>query len=205
MRETGSRPVAFCQNRAQWILHIGLLLFGHNLTWPSGTKSDPGRCRTIWSGPHWMQETGSGPVPFCQNRAQWFLHTGLLPEQILLATTWRGHPESNPAKLAQIRFGSEWLSGCGKTDPIRKKNRCAELFGPVSGKMELPRFQCPTSDSVPFFQRQSGLCCKRPTQIWFGSRRLSGCGQTDPVQKKAGVQESSGPVLAKWNRPATSF
>ena len=38
----------------------------------------------------------------------------------------------------------------------------------------------------------------------FGSEWLSGCGKTDPVRKKSGVQKSSGLVLAKRNRPASS-
>ena len=32
---------------------------------------------------------------------------------------------------------------------------------------------------------------------------MSGCGQTDPVRKQADVQESSGLVLAKQNRPGS--
>ena len=34
---------------------------------------------------------------------------------------------------------------------------------------------------------------------------LSGCGQEDPFRKKTDVQKSLGPVLAKWNWPASSF
>ena len=48
------------------------------------------------------------------------------------------------------------------------------------------------------------LCETSPDPIWFWIA-VSGCDQTDPAQKQAGVQESSGPVLAKRNRPATSF
>ena len=49
----------------------------------------------MWSGPSveeciqvWKWVTGSRLVALCQNQTQWFLRTGLLPDQMHLAQTW---------------------------------------------------------------------------------------------------------------------
>ena len=67
------------------------------------------------------------------------------------------------------------------------------------------RLSLPASDLVLCFQRRPGLhCAKLAQQIWSGQpgRVL---GQTDLIQKQAGVQESSGLVLVECDRPTTSF
>ena len=190
MRETGSRPVTFCQNRAQWILHTGLLPdrihlattwhghqepnrtvwsgpfvekrhrirswetgsgpvvfngtgkddcvlpepgpmilahqlasgpdpFGHNPTWPSRTKLDPGLFRTIWSRPSVEEqnqiECGKQEAAFCQNRAQWILLIGLLPYWIHLATTWHGHQEPNRTVWFRLFVEKQNRIGCRET------------------------------------------------------------------------------------------
>ena len=46
------------------------------------------------------------------------------------------------------------------------------------------------------------LCKTDPALTWMA---WSGFGRTRLVRKQAGVQESSGPVLAECNRTATSF
>ena len=46
------------------------------------------------------------------------------------------------------------------------------------------------------------LCKTSPDPIWMA---WSGFGQMDPVQQQAGVQQSSGLVLAECNRSTTSF
>ena len=43
----------------------------------------------------------SRPFVFCQNRAWWFLDTGLLLDQRCLAKTWPGHPDWIRASFAQ--------------------------------------------------------------------------------------------------------
>ena len=44
------------------------------------------------------------------------------------------------------------------------------------------------------------LCKTSPDTIWFWTA-LSGCGRKDPFRKKAGVQESSGPLPANASEP----
>ena len=68
-----------------------------NLSQSAGTKLDLGWFCTICSRLSveecnwvWKWETGGRPVVFCQNWAQWFLHTGLLLDQIRLINTWSG-------------------------------------------------------------------------------------------------------------------
>ena len=56
-----------------------------------------------------------------RNRARWFLHTGLLPDQMRLAKTWPGHPDRirvgfvhyDPSLL--YKNGTESI--CRKSDP----------------------------------------------------------------------------------------
>ena len=79
------------------------------------TKSDPGWFCTIWSGlpveeynVAWMWETGRRPVAFCQNQVWWFLHAGLLLDQMHLAKTWPGHPDRIWAGFAQYNLGLLW-------------------------------------------------------------------------------------------------
>ena len=67
------------------------------------------------------------------------------------------------------------------------------------------QIRLPASDSVSFLQRRPRhIVQNRPRSdlIWMA---WSGLGQTDLVQKQAGVQESLGPVLAQNNWPATRF
>jgi len=60
---------------------------------------------------------------------------------------------------------------------------------------------CPLAHSVAFFHRCPVSCRAEPARIQFGSGWLSGFGQTDPVQKQAGVLESSSLLLASASEP----
>ena len=73
--------------------------FGQNVTQSARTKSDPGWFRTILSGTSveernqfWKLETGAGRFRSVRNRAQRFLHTSLLPDQMCLAKPWPCRP-----------------------------------------------------------------------------------------------------------------
>ena len=57
----------------------------------------------------------------------------------------------------------------------------------------------PLSDSDAFFHRRPGSYCAKPAWIQFGF------GYMHLVWKQAGVQESSGLILAERNQPTTSF
>ena len=73
--------------------------FGQNVTQSARTKSDPGWFCTILSGTSveerkqfWKLETGAGRFRSVRNRAQRFLHTSLLPDQMCLAKPWPCRP-----------------------------------------------------------------------------------------------------------------
>ena len=102
--------IGFGHKRAWRFLHIGLLPERILLakTWQSArTKSDPAwfctECSELYMeecNRVWKWKNGSGPVVFCQNRAQGFLHISLLPDQMHLAKTWPGrHSRSNPDRF----------------------------------------------------------------------------------------------------------
>ena len=103
------------------------------------------------------------------------------------------------------------LSGClyetvrsGPNGSGPGARRCARIPGTGSGETQLARHQFPASHSVPFFEYSQTaritLCETGPDPVWFRVT-VSGLGQTDPVRKQAGVQESSGQVLAKTSVP----
>ena len=85
--------------------------FGQNVTQSARTKSDPGWFRTILSrtsveerNQFWKLETGAGRFRSVRNRAQRFLHTSLLPDQMCLAKPWPCRPSrSDPGQ-----FGTIW-------------------------------------------------------------------------------------------------
>ena len=65
-------------------------------------------------------ETGSRLMALCQNQAWWFLHTGLLPDEIHLAKTWPGHPDQIWVGFAQYDLGLLWKNGTkldARTEP----------------------------------------------------------------------------------------
>ena len=65
-----------------------------------------------------------------------------------------------------------------------------------------PATSFPLSDPARLFHRRSRiiLCKTSPGLIQFWLI-VSGLGQTDPVRKQSGVQESSGPLLASVSQP----
>ena len=77
-----------------------------------------------------------------------------------------------------------------------------ESLGPVSGRIQTARYQFITFrlGSVLPQTSQITLCKTSPDPIWFWLI-VSGFGQTDPLRKQAGVQESSGPLLASAAKP----
>ena len=91
-----------------------------------------------YPGRLWINETESknrklvaGRFRPARNRAKWFLHTSLLPDQMCLAKPWPGHPDwirVGLAQMIQAFFGKKrnW-NGCGKLDPaytIRPDSGC---------------------------------------------------------------------------------
>ena len=101
-----------------------------------------------------------------------------------------------------------WMawSGSGQTDLVWKQAGVQESSGPVSGRTQPARYQLPTFRLGSVLPQTSRIIlCKTspdPIEFWL---IVSGLGQTDPVRKQAGVQESCGPLLAGRKRPATSF
>ena len=94
-----------------------------------------------------------------------------------------------------------WMtwSGLGQTHLVWKQASVQESFGPGSGIMQLDMGLLPVSyfslgcilaQMVQIILRKTG-----PDPIWFWLT-VSGMGQTDPVRKQAGVQESLVPLLA---------
>ena len=90
-----------------------------------------------------------------------------------------GLDQSYCAKQAWIQFGSGW--------PFRVVAKRIRSGSKLVGK----------NHWAWFWQNATG-----PNPIWFWMA-MSGCGQTDSIRKQAGVQESSGPVLA--NRPRSDL
>ena len=89
-----------------------------------------------------------------------------------------------------------WL-GFGQTHLFWKLASVQESLGPVSGRTQPARYQFPTFRLRSVLPQTSRIIlCKTspgPIKFWLG---VSCFGQTDPVRKQAGVQESSGPLLA---------
>ena len=74
-------------------------------------------------------------------------------------------------------------------------SRCARIIGPGTGRTQPARYQFPTfrlGCLLPQTARTI-LWETSPGPLWFW-QTVSGLGQTDPVRKRAGVQESSGPL-----------
>ena len=92
--------------------------FDQNLTQSARTKSDPGCFCTILSGTSWKNGTESesgklvaGRLSPARNRARWFLHTSLLPDQVRLAKPWPGHPDRTRVGFAQYDPCLLWKNG----------------------------------------------------------------------------------------------
>ena len=109
----------------------------------------------------------------------------------------------------QFRFSKEcakpiWMSwsGFGQTHLVRKQAGVQESSGPVSGRTQPARYQFPIFRLCSVLpQTPRIILCKTsadPIEFWL---TVSGFGQTDPVRKQAGVQESSGPLLANASQP----
>ena len=171
-------------------LSSGLDQFGHNLTAVrnqirSGLVSHS-MIRTVFgrTEPNRMWDTGSGAVPFCQTQARRFLHTGVF----FLTGSVLPQPDSH-SEPNRIWDGFDLiLDGLVRLWPrgsVLEANRCAEIIGPGSGKMELARFQFPASSVARIILCDTGL-----DLIWF-RMAMSRCVQTDLFWKQAGVQESS--------------
>ena len=185
-------------------LSSGLDQFGHNLTavWNqirSGLVSYS-IIRTVFgrTEPNRMWDTGSGAVPFCQTQARRVLHTGFffLTGSVLPQPDSHSEPNRIWAGFDLILDGLVRLWPRGS---VLEANRCAEIIGPGSGKMELARFQFSASNAARIILCDTGL-----DLIWF-RMAMSGCVQTDLFWKQAGVQESSVLVPSKRNRPTSSF
>ena len=126
----------------------------------------------------------------------------------VMAITASVQPESGQTVYAgsdfphpfQLRFSKEgmdpiWMawSGFGQTHLFWKQAGVQESPGLVSGRTQPARYQFPTfrlGYVLPQTSRIT-LCKTSPDPIYFWLT-VSGFGQTDPVRKQAGVQESSG-------------
>ena len=97
-----------------------------------------------------------------------------------------------------------WMSwsGFGQTHLVWKLAGVQESSGPVSGRTQPARYQFPIFRLCSVLPQTSRIIlCKTsadPIEFWL---TVSGLGQTDPVRKQAGVQESSGPLLANASQP----
>ena len=69
--------------------------------------------------PDWIRSFGQKP-------AGWFLHTGLLLDQIHLAQTWPGHPDQAQASFAQYDPCFLWKNGT-ESDIVIGKSDSAHM------------------------------------------------------------------------------
>ena len=93
-------------------------------------------------------------------------------------------------------------SGFGQTHLVWKQAGVQESSGLISGRMQPARYQLPTFRHSSVLPQTSWiiLCKTIPDPILFWLI-VSEFGQTDPAQKQAGVQKSSGPHLANASQP----
>ena len=114
--------------------------------------------------------------------------------------------KEGPDHIVQNRAGSDldgpvrfWPNASGP-----EASQSARITGPGSSRTQPARYQFPTLRLlVAFFHTRPCMITlrkTRPDPTWFW---LTGTyfGQTDPVRKQAGVQESSGPLLANAAEP----
>ena len=79
-------------------------------------------------------ETGSRLMAFCQNQAWWFLHTGLLPDEMHLAKTWPGRPDQIWASFARYDLGLLWKNGTkldARTEPNWMQEVRSSIYNPA--------------------------------------------------------------------------
>ena len=163
---------------------VGFVQYDPDCLWKNGTESDVG---------HWKRGGSILPDPGPKSSAHrvFFLTGSVLPQP-------DSHSEPNRIwagfDLILDGFVRLWPRGS-----VLEANRCAEIIGPGSGKMELARFQFSASNAARIILCDTGL-----DLIWF-RMAMSGCVQTDLFWKQAGVQESSVLVPSKRNRPTSSF
>ena len=86
-------------------------------------------------------------------------------------------------------------SGLGQTDLVWKQAGVQKSPGLVSGRMHLACYQFPLSDLDSCTDGPDHIVQNQPGSDGFWLT-VSGFGQMDTVRKHAGVQESSGPLLA---------
>ena len=85
---------------------------------------------------------------------------------------------------------------------VQKQASVQKSSGPVSGRMQLARYQFLTFRLGCILPQTAWiiLCKARLDPIWFWPT-VSGVGQTDPIQKQTGMHQSSGPLLANASEP----
>ena len=100
--------------------------------------------------------------------------------------------------------GSDWMAylGFDKMHLVWKQAGVLKSSGPVSGRMQPARYQFDTFRLGSVLPQTSRIILSKtsPDPIWFWLT-VSGFGQTDLVQKQAGVQESSSMLLASASQP----
>ena len=127
---------------------------------PDLIMSDPDLCRSI--GQKW---------------AQWFLHTGLLPDWICLAKTWHSQPKRNRiwAGFAQYDAGHLWKNA---TESKRGKLVVVQLYSARivsdnSCKLACLWTRCVWPKPDWAIQTGSGLALPNMIQAFFGKAELN--------------------------------
>ena len=122
-----------------------------------------------------------------QKRAGWFLHTGLLPDRIRLAKTWRSQPEPNriQAGFAQYDSGHLWKNA---TESESGKNwQWASGILPELGAMILAHWLASGPDALGWnLTRPSRSDPGRFCTIWsrpsLEEQNQIRCRELDPAQ-----------------------
>ena len=125
-----------------------------------------------------------------------------------------------PDPISHVRFSSvfpkkAWTISCktliwmtwsdlGQTHLVQKQASVQESSSPVSGRTQPAHYhyQFPTFRlSCVLPQTAQIILCKTRLDLIRFWLTVSGFGQTDPVRKQSGVQESSNPLLTNASKP----
>ena len=160
----------------------------------------------------WLDEQASEPI--ISSAPTIYIYAGSDPERFGYGRYGQRAARIGPDCMCQIRLPASvsgsvfpknawiilrktdpdpvWMvwSGFGQTHLVWKQDGAQESSGPVSGRTQPARYQFPT------FR----ICSVLPQMSRMISY-VSGFGQMDPVRMQAGVQQSSGPLLANAFQP----
>ena len=207
LAKTWPEPIRILASFAQYDL---------SLLWKNGTKCERGKliagqnwARWLLHGSSFRSGWHSQGKPMCNTHPAWFWQNETDPLSLFFPYPIRFRSPKDGSDLCKTGPDSIWfwltVSGFGQTDPVRKQTGVQEPSGTIPQNEPGPllvsciRFRSVLPKTARTILRETG-----PDPIWFWVA-VSGCGQTDPALKQTDMQTSSGPVLAKCNRPATSF